>query len=107
MTYTKIIKQYNDVRKTIEKAINKDKRISGDTISKLYILEEKYRSISDLKTVCYETDTLVYHIKFYNCTLVDYMNNGCLDLISDNIKRLLSDINYIISFITMEEKYYD
>ena len=107
MTYTDIINQYNDVRKTIEKAINKNKRISGDTISKLYTLETKHSSFSDLKTVQYETDTLVYHIKFYNCTLVDYMNNGCLDLISDNIKRLLSDIDYIISFITMEEKYYD
>lgn len=107
MTYTEIIKQYNEIRKTIEKAINKNKCIHGDTISKLYTLETEHSSFSDLKTVQYETDTLVYHIKFYNCTLVDYMNNGCLDLISDNIKRLLSDIDFIISFITMEEKYYD
>ena len=107
MTYTEIIKQYNEIRKTIDKAIKKNKCISSNTISKLYTLALNYSNISDLKTVQYVTDTLVYHIKFYNCTLVDYMNNGCLDLISDNIKRLLSDIDHIIDFVTMEAKYYD
>ena len=107
MTYTDIINQYNNVRKTIEKAIKKNERISSNTISKLYTLALNHSKISDLKTVQYETDTLVYHIKFYNSTLIDYMDNGCLDLISDNIRRMLSDIDHIIDFVTMEAKYYD